>query len=130
MNRLPPRRLLSGLFAPGPFWLVLPVPGDRVRLAGRAIRAPRGRAGWLALAGLSLLFYFGVRAARWMVMIRTVCRSIRFAGLYVITAASIALSNMTPGQAGEALKVEWLHRLRWSAGSRATGRSRSSGSLT
>jgi len=66
--------------------------------------------GWLALAGLSLLFYFGVRAARWMVMIRTVRPDIRFAGLYVITAASIALSNMTPGQAGEALKVEWLHR--------------------
>lgn len=66
---------------------------------------------WFLLgAGSSVVAYFMLRTARWLVLVRAVQAKATFADLYPIVAVSIGFSLLTPGQLGEALKVELLRR--------------------
>jgi uncharacterized membrane protein YbhN (UPF0104 family) len=63
---------------------------------------------WLSLAGLTILVHFLIRTLRWYLMLRKVNPDVPFLDLYFVTAVSLALSLMTPGQSGELIKVELL----------------------
>jgi uncharacterized membrane protein YbhN (UPF0104 family) len=65
---------------------------------------------WLALAGLTIVAQFLIRTLRWGVMLRRVNSAMSFAEIYFVTVISITISLMTPGQSGEAVKVELLRK--------------------
>jgi uncharacterized membrane protein YbhN (UPF0104 family) len=54
--------------------------------------------------------YISVRTLRWQLVVRDKNPSATFASLYWITAVVVSLSILTPGQVGEAVKVEMLKR--------------------
>lgn len=64
----------------------------------------------IALVFASNFGYITVRAWRWRLAIRKANPEIRFLDLYWITAIIVTLSMLTPGQLGEALKIELLKR--------------------
>ena len=67
-------------------------------------------------AGLAALIFFAhlafllVRTWRWLIVVRVSNPDIRFSDLYWISAVLLSLSIITPGQLGEALKIELLKR--------------------
>jgi uncharacterized membrane protein YbhN (UPF0104 family) len=66
---------------------------------------------WLLLGcGVLSVAQMAVRTLRWTVLLRTVHCEARFVDLYFFTVVSVSLAAMTPGQAGEAIKVEWLRK--------------------
>jgi uncharacterized membrane protein YbhN (UPF0104 family) len=79
------------------------------REAWRAIRGAHLFA--LVVATLVLQFAFVcVRTLRWQLIVQDGNRRVGFANLYWTCAIAISLSIVTPGQIGEALKVELLKR--------------------
>jgi uncharacterized membrane protein YbhN (UPF0104 family) len=54
--------------------------------------------------------YICVRTWRWKIVVGHANRELKFWDLYWITAIVVSLSNFTPGQIGEALKIELLKR--------------------
>lgn len=54
--------------------------------------------------------YICVRTWRWSVLVRQVNPQVSLVDLYWITAVSVSLAILTPGQLGEALKIELLSR--------------------
>ena len=54
--------------------------------------------------------YLAVRTWRWLIVVRVSNPDIRFRDLYWISAVLLSLSIITPGQLGEALKIELLKR--------------------
>jgi uncharacterized protein (TIRG00374 family) len=56
----------------------------------------------------TLVAYWMVRTLRWMVLLRSVNIRVGFVDVYVVTAASLGLSLVTPMGAGEIAKVELL----------------------
>ena len=68
---------------------------------------------FISLACLVLAVHFGyicVRTLRWQIVIRQSNPDVGFFDLYWITAVMVSLSIITPGQVGEALKIELLKR--------------------
>jgi len=67
-------------------------------------------------ARLAVLIFFAqvaflaVRTWRWLIVVRVSNPDIRFRDLYWISAVLLSLSIITPGQLGEALKIELLKR--------------------
>ncbi len=68
---------------------------------------------WLALCSIGACISVTVlRAWRWWLMIRTVNLEVGFLDVYLITGIVLNLAIVTPGQVGEALKIELLkHRI-------------------
>lgn len=67
----------------------------------------------LALVGATFCLHFAyicVRTLRWQAIIRDKNPDIGFGDLYWITAIAVSLAIVTPGQIGEAVKVELLKR--------------------
>ncbi|MDR1530435.1 MAG: flippase-like domain-containing protein [Burkholderiales bacterium] len=62
------------------------------------------------LVVLIQLAYLGVRAWRWWIVVRQSNPAVGFIELYWITAVTVSLSILTPGQLGETLKIELLKR--------------------
>jgi uncharacterized membrane protein YbhN (UPF0104 family) len=56
------------------------------------------------------LVYIVLRTWRWQVVVGHANPGVRFFELYWITAIVVSLANVTPGQLGEALKIEVLKR--------------------
>jgi len=56
------------------------------------------------------LVYIVIRTWRWQVVVGHANPGVRFFELYWITAIVVSLANVTPGQLGEALKIELLKR--------------------
>jgi uncharacterized membrane protein YbhN (UPF0104 family) len=54
--------------------------------------------------------YILLRTRRWQIVIQHANPDVGFAELYWITAIVVSLSNVTPGQLGEAMKIELLKR--------------------
>lgn len=54
--------------------------------------------------------YICVRTWRWHMLVKRVNSSVGFWELYWITAVTVSLAILTPGQLGEALKIEMLSR--------------------
>jgi uncharacterized membrane protein YbhN (UPF0104 family) len=54
--------------------------------------------------------YICVRTWRWRTLVRNVNPDVGFMDLYWITAVAVSLAILTPGQLGEALKIELLSR--------------------
>ena len=54
-----------------------------------------------------------IRTLRLNVLLQNSQSSVSFINLYWTTALSLSLSLLTPGQIGEALKIEFLHRFRY-----------------
>jgi uncharacterized membrane protein YbhN (UPF0104 family) len=63
-----------------------------------------------ALIALSHFAYIVVRAWRWRVAVRDVIPGVSLLDCYWITAIAVSLSVVTPGQLGEALKIELMSR--------------------
>lgn len=66
---------------------------------------------FVKLVGIILiahLAYLCVRTWRWLILVRHSNPSVGFFDLYWITAVVVSLAILTPGQSGEALKVELL----------------------
>ena len=60
----------------------------------------------------TILAFFLLRAIRWQLLVDTInVRCGSFLHLYLCTSYCLALSNITPAQSGEALKVEMLRRV-------------------
>lgn len=70
----------------------------------------RAELSWIVLACLILCVQYAVRTLRWMVMLRTVDDRVRFLDLYFLNIITLSFATMTPGQSGEALKVELLKK--------------------
>jgi len=67
--------------------------------------------GWLVGAGGSSYFaYLFARTLRWQIMIRDKGSSSRFLVIYLVTTITLGLAMVTPGQLGEALKIELTKR--------------------
>lgn len=64
----------------------------------------------IALVSIVHFAYILVRARRWQIVVRHANPDVRFAELYWITAIVVSLANVTPGQFGEAMKIELLKR--------------------
>jgi uncharacterized membrane protein YbhN (UPF0104 family) len=73
-----------------------------------------------ASADLGLFFFastaptlalWGLRALRWRWLLRHLGVQVPIIPLYLITGTALGLSNFTPAQSGEALKIEWLRRV-------------------
>jgi uncharacterized membrane protein YbhN (UPF0104 family) len=62
------------------------------------------------LIALSHFAYIAVRAWRWQVAVRDVIPGVSWLDCYWITAITVSLSVATPGQLGEALKIELMKR--------------------
>lgn len=62
------------------------------------------------LIALSQFAYIVVRAWRWQVAVRDVIPGVSLLDCYWITAIAVSLSMVTPGQLGEALKIELMKR--------------------
>ena len=68
---------------------------------------------FIKLVGLVLaahIAFLYVRTWRWLIVVRVSNPTARFIDLYWITAVLLGLSIVTPGQLGEALKIELLKR--------------------
>ena len=59
---------------------------------------------------LAQVAYLAVRTWRWLIIVRVSNPDVRFKDLYWISAVVLSFSIITPGQLGEALKVELLKR--------------------
>jgi len=69
------------------------------------------RSGLLILGcGTLYIVYLFIRTCRWLVMVRSSNRAVRFSELYLPTAVLLSFSLVTPAQLGEAFKVEVLKR--------------------
>jgi uncharacterized membrane protein YbhN (UPF0104 family) len=69
------------------------------------------RLAWMVTAaGASIVGYFALRALRWRAIVPENARGIPTPRLYMISAITIGLSIVTPGQIGEALKIELFSR--------------------
>jgi uncharacterized membrane protein YbhN (UPF0104 family) len=64
----------------------------------------------IALVCAAHFAYILLRTRRWQIVVRHANPEIGFAELYWITAIVVSLANITPGQLGEALKIELLKR--------------------
>lgn len=62
---------------------------------------------WIWVAHLA---YICVRTWRWRILIKNINPDVTFMDLYMVTAITVSLAILTPGQLGEALKVELLRR--------------------
>lgn len=69
-------------------------------------------------AFVTLLAFFFFRAIRWYLLLRSENLNIPFFKLYLYNTISIGISNITPFQSGEAVKVEFLRKY---GGGRLTG---------
>lgn len=67
---------------------------------------------------ITLLAFFFFRTARWYVLLKSENLDVSFFKLYLYNSVSIGISNVTPFQSGEALKVEFLRKY---GASRASG---------
>lgn len=56
------------------------------------------------------LAYLAIRAWRWQIVLRHANSTITFKDLYWITSVTVSLAILTPGQLGEAFKIELLNR--------------------
>jgi uncharacterized membrane protein YbhN (UPF0104 family) len=63
---------------------------------------------WWLVVSLSIPLYWILRALRWFVLLRNVHVRVSLLELYFCTSAALSLSNITPLQSGEMLKVEML----------------------
>jgi uncharacterized membrane protein YbhN (UPF0104 family) len=76
-----------------------------------AIRSTLREVDFIKLTGMLLATHFAyilMRAWRWDIAVARINPETSFARTYVITAIAAGLANYTPGQMGEALKVEML----------------------
>jgi uncharacterized membrane protein YbhN (UPF0104 family) len=64
----------------------------------------------VALVWIVQAAYIGVRTLRWRVVVQHTNPEVRYVDLYWITAVVVSLAILTPGQLGEALKIELLKR--------------------
>lgn len=58
----------------------------------------------------TLLAFFFFRTARWYVLLKSENLNVPFVKLYLYNSVSIGISNITPFQSGEAVKVELLRK--------------------
>jgi len=68
---------------------------------------------YLELVGAVCILHFGyilLRTWRWKMVLNRANPGLRFVELYWITAIIVSLGNITPGQFGEAVKIEVLKR--------------------
>ena len=68
---------------------------------------------FLKLLGLVWIAHFAyilIRTWRWQIVVRYANPDVGFFDLYWITAVVVSLAILTPGQLGEALKIELLKR--------------------
>lgn len=66
---------------------------------------------WLfGAGGASIIAYFLLRGLRWRAIMPNTASTTPFNRLYVINSIAVGLSIFTPGQVGEALKIELLKR--------------------
>lgn len=71
------------------------------------------RTDFVRLIGLVWAAHFGyilLRTCRWWIVVRRANPDIKFGDLYWISAVVVSLAILTPGQLGEALKIELLKR--------------------
>jgi len=71
------------------------------------------RVDFVRLAVIVLVLQFGyilVRTARWWLLLREIDPRVRYWDLYAITAMTVSLASLTPGQVGEVWKLELLRR--------------------
>lgn len=64
----------------------------------------------IGLVWAAHLGYILLRTCRWWIVVRRANPDIRFGDLYWISAVVVSLAILTPGQLGEALKIELLKR--------------------
>lgn len=86
------------------YHFVSTLPFDSIReLPGRI------RWGWIVGGGgITLLAFWLLRAFRWRYLLGVANHRIPFLGLYFCNTISLGLAILTPLQAGETMKVEWL----------------------
>ncbi|MCX7046443.1 MAG: flippase-like domain-containing protein [Candidatus Sumerlaeota bacterium] len=74
---------------------------------------------FLITSGGTIIAYWLLRAWRWQILLRQTGIHARFKEVFYLTVVALSLSNITPFQSGEAIKVEWLksrHNVRRSQG--------------
>lgn len=111
-------KLLAAL-ALGGFFLGLLL--STVALQDLAATLRRLRAGWLIGAALAVSAAYGLRAARWAVMLRQAGAHARFRDAAVPLLGSAALDNLLPLGAGDAVRVIALQSFPGRAGARPFG---------
>lgn len=61
-------------------------------------------------AGAATLLFWLIRSLRWQLLLRQLGVRIHLGRLYWVTAVSLGLTNLTPFQSGEVLKIELLRK--------------------
>jgi uncharacterized membrane protein YbhN (UPF0104 family) len=61
-------------------------------------------------SSLGIVAYYGLRAARWHLMLRAAGKPAPFASVFEATTLSVGIAVLTPASAAEAIKVEMLKR--------------------
>jgi uncharacterized membrane protein YbhN (UPF0104 family) len=99
-------RLCVGLLASGLLVgaLLSKAPPDQILLA-----IGRCRPGWLLVAAAAIGLSFTIRVKRWTVLLRRTGVDVRFRDAAVPLMGSVALNNLLPFRAGDAIRLIALH---------------------